>query len=104
MIGAGSLVLKPVEPRAMVAGTPAKVVGTVRTMLPMIPLNPACNMEQPAACSMNYLGACKMGLPAAYSVEWPAACNVEQPCIAKARHTHAPPVRVHWGVLQLGYT
>lgn len=29
MIGAGSLVLKPVAPRAMVAGSPAKVVGMV---------------------------------------------------------------------------
>jgi hypothetical protein len=29
MIGAGSLVLKPVAPRAMVAGSPAKEVGKV---------------------------------------------------------------------------
>uniref|UniRef100_A0A7S3R4K9 serine O-acetyltransferase n=1 Tax=Dunaliella tertiolecta TaxID=3047 RepID=A0A7S3R4K9_DUNTE len=39
MIGAGSLVLKPVAPRAMVAGSPAKVVGKVAGV-------PAKTMEQ----------------------------------------------------------
>ncbi len=38
-VAAGSLVLKPVPPKAMVAGSPAKVVGKVQG-------NPALNMEQ----------------------------------------------------------
>eukprot|EP00245_Coleochaete_scutata_P014625 TRINITY_DN629_c2_g1_i1.p1 TRINITY_DN629_c2_g1~~TRINITY_DN629_c2_g1_i1.p1 ORF type:complete len:112 (+),score=17.00 TRINITY_DN629_c2_g1_i1:3-338(+) len=45
MVAAGSLVLKPVPPHSMVAGTPAKVVGEV------VEAQPALTMKHDAASS-----------------------------------------------------
>lgn len=53
-VAAGSLVLKPVPPKAMVAGSPAKLVGKVQG-------NPALNMEQWSISASQEPSAAKLG-------------------------------------------
>ncbi|KAF5832502.1 trimeric LpxA-like protein [Dunaliella salina] len=72
MIGAGSLVLKPVAPRAMVAGSPAKVVGKVAGV-------PAKTMEQRWGESVKTVSSnppaptASVAAEAAKAQPWPAA-------------------------------
>ena len=50
MISAGSLVLKPVEPHTMVAGSPAKVVGKVRDTKPALLMDHHITPVAPTFC------------------------------------------------------
>ena len=50
MISAGSLVLKPVEPHTMVAGSPAKVVGKVRDTKPALLMDHHITPMAPTFC------------------------------------------------------
>jgi carbonic anhydrase/acetyltransferase-like protein (isoleucine patch superfamily) len=51
MISAGSLVLKPVPPHTMVAGSPAKVVGKVRNERPALAMDHHITPMAPTFCA-----------------------------------------------------
>ena len=69
MVAAGSLVLKPVPPRTMVAGTPAKEVGKVTGTYKLATVRkPACGlMSSPMTCRAE----CLRGF---YACTWLSTC------------------------------